>query len=359
MAGPLLGLKVLEFAGIGPAPFCAMLLADMGADVLRIDRPGATASAYDVTRRGRQSIVLNLRDESEIDTALKLVSAADILIEGFRPGVMERLGVGPQPCLALNPRLVYGRMTGWGQSGPLAHAAGHDINYVAISGALHAIGRPGQPPVPPLNFVGDYGGGAMMLATGILAALHEVRRSGYGQVVDAAMSDGAALLSAHMYGATASGKWLNERGGNVIDGGAHFYDTYACADGKFVAIGAIEPQFYALLRQLCGLDDPAFDEQLDRSRWPQLKRRLAEVFSTRTRDEWVRLLEGSDACFAPVLDWHEAPNHPHNAARDTFITVDGVTQPAPAPRFSATPSAMPTPSRAIAVDEALRQWSAP
>jgi alpha-methylacyl-CoA racemase len=359
MAGPLEGLKVLEFAGIGPAPFCAMLLADMGADVLRIDRPGATASAHDVTRRGRQSIVLNLRDESAIDTALKLVSAADILIEGFRPGVMERLGVGPQPCLALNPRLVYGRMTGWGQSGPLAHAAGHDINYVAISGALHAIGRPGQPPVPPLNFVGDYGGGAMMLATGILAALHEIRRSGYGQVVDAAMSDGAALLSAHMYGATAAGKWVNERGGNVIDGGAHFYDTYACADGKYVAIGAIEPQFYALLRQLCGLDDPAFDAQMDRAQWPQLKRRLAEVFSTRTRDEWVRLLEGSDACFAPVLDWHEAPAHPHNAARDTFITVDGVTQPAPAPRFSATPSAMPTPCRAIAIDEALRQWSAP
>ena len=358
MTGPLQGLKVLEFLGIGPAPFCAMLLADMGADVLRIERPGTAPAPHDVTRRGRTSIELDLRQEGASEQVLGLVAKADILIEGFRPRVMERLGVGPEPCLTRRPALVYGRMTGWGQTGPLSHAAGHDINYLAISGALHAIGRPGQPPVPPLNFVGDYGGGAMLLATGILAALHEVRRSGRGQVVDAAMSDGAALLSAHMYGSVSTGRWINERGANVIDGGAHFYDTYECADGKYVAIGAIEPAFYALLRERCGLQDECFDAQMDRAQWPQLKRRFAELFRSRTRAEWVSLLEGTDACFAPVLDWHEAPRHPHNAARGTFMELGGVVQPAPAPRFSATPCAVPRQSNSTSVEEAMRQWEA-
>lgn len=354
--GPLHGLRVVEFAGIGPAPFCAMLMADMGADVLRIARPGATPDRFDVPTRNRRCIELNLREAGAPAVALDFVARADMLIEGFRPGVMERLGLGPDISLARNPRLVYGRMTGWGQTGPLAHAAGHDINYVAISGALHAIGREGEPPVPALNYVGDYGGGAMMLATGMLAALHEARQSGRGQVVDAAMTDGAALLSAHMYGATASGRWINERGRNVIDGGAHFYDTYRCADGKYVAVGAIEPQFYALLLQRCGIDDPSFARQLDRAQWPELKRRLQALFLTRTRDAWAALLEGTDACFAPVLDWLEAPRHAHNVARDTFVAVDGVVQPAPAPRFSRTPSAVPVTMAASTVDAEARRW---
>ncbi len=360
MTGPLAGLKVIEMAGLGPAPFCAMLLADMGAQVLRITRPGTPpAAAADVTARGRPSLPLDLRQPEGTATALALAERADVLIEGFRPGVMERLGLGPDTCLARNPRLVYGRMTGWGQHGPLAQAAGHDINYIAISGALHAIGRAHDGPVPPLNYVGDFGGGAMLLAFGVLSALYETQRSGQGQVIDAAMTDGTALLSAMMYGFKAEGRWSNHRGENLLDGGAPFYDTYACADGKYVAIGAIEPQFYATLRELCGIHDTAFDAQMDTARWPLQKLRMADVFRTRTRDEWCALLEGSDACFAPVLDWDEAPRHPHNLARETFVTQDGVVQPAPAPRFSRTPASPPQRSVAREPHDLLREWGLP
>ncbi len=358
MAGPLADLKVVEMAGIGPAPFCAMLLADLGADVVRITRPGARVEPRDVTTRSRRALALDLRDAAGVAAAQQLVDRADILIEGFRPGVMERLGLGPDECLQRNARLVYGRMTGWGQHGPLAQAAGHDINYIAISGALHAIGRAGEAPVPPLNYVGDFGGGGMLLMVGVLAALHEARRSGQGQVVDAAMTDGAALLSAFMYGFKAAGRWSNQRGENMLDGGAHFYDTYACADGKYIAIGAIEPQFYAELRERCGIQDPVFDAQMDPARWPLLKLKLADVFRTRTRDEWCALLEGSDACFAPVLDWDEAPQHAHNRARETFVETGGVVQPAPAPRFSRTPPVRPTVPVSATLDEVLGSWGA-
>lgn len=363
MAGPLAGLKVVEMVGLGPAPFCAMMLADMGAEVIRIDRKrAADASAaddrFDILARGRRSLAIDLKQPDAAATVLQLVDQTDILIEGFRPGVMERLGLGPDVCMARNPRLVYGRMTGWGQHGPLAQAAGHDINYVALSGALHAIGPAGEAPVVPLNYVGDFGGGAMMLAFGVLCALTEARTSCKGQVVDTAMTDGAALLSAMMYGMKAAGTWSNQRGENLLDGGAHFYGTYACADGKYVAIGSIEPQFYARLIALCGIDDPAFEAQNDMHGWPMLKYRLADVFKTRTRAEWCVLMEGSEVCFAPVLDWDEAPAHPHNRARETFITVDGVVQPAPAPRFSRSTTATPTPPSANGADSVaiLRGW---
>lgn len=360
MAGPLSGLKVVEMAGIGPGPFCAMVLADLGADVIRVARPGAALTPYDVLARGRTMLHLDLRDPESVQQVLALVERADALIEGYRPGVMERLGLGPDVCLARQPRLVYGRMTGWGQHGPLSHAAGHDINYIAISGALHAIGRSGAAPVPPLNYVGDFGGGAMLLAVGVLSALLETSRSGCGQVVDAAMTDGAALMSALMYGMKAAGQWNNQRGENLLDGGAFFYDTYACADGRFVAVGAIEPQFYALLRERCGIaDDPAFDAQMDRDAWPLLKLRLAEVFRTRTRDEWCQLLEGCDACFSPVLDWDEAPQHPHNQARQTFFELEGVLQPAPAPRFARTPAATPVRSHSATPETVLARWAPP
>ena len=355
MPGPLAGLKVIEMVGLGPAPFCAMLLADQGAEVIRIDRPGAVGALglppkYDVPARGRRSLAIDLRKPGAVDAVLDLVAQADMLIEGFRPGVMERLGLGPDVCLARQPRLVYGRMTGWGQSGPLAHAAGHDINYIALSGVLHAIGRAGEAPVPPLNYVGDYGGGAMMLAFGVLAALFEAQRSGRGQVVDAAMTDGAALLSAMFWGLKAAGAWNNERGANLLDSGTHFYDTYRCADGRYVAVGAIEPQFHAELLQRLGLDVAEFKRALDPSRWPAYKARLAAVFATRTRDEWCALLEGTDACFAPVLDWDEAPRHPHNVARGTFVEIDGIVQPAPAPRFSRTRADTPPPPSAPGAD---------
>ena len=338
MTGPLAGLKVLEMAGLGPAPFCAMMLADMGADVVRIERPGAasvtgTTGAFDVLSRNRRVLTLNLKDGAALESVLAMVERADILIEGFRPGVMERLGLGPEPCLSRRPSLIYGRMTGWGQTGPLSHAAGHDINYIALSGALHAIGRPGEAPVVPLNYVGDFGGGAMMLAFGILCALHHARLTGQGQVVDAAMTDGAALLSAMMYGMHAAGVWNNRRGENMLDGGAHFYGTYPCADGKYVSIGAIEPQFYKLLLEKAGMADAAFFDQNTTQHWPQLKERLAQIFLTKTRADWCALLEGSDACFAPVLDMAEAPAHPHNLARATFTDRHGYTEPNPAPRF--------------------------
>ncbi|KVK75917.1 carnitine dehydratase [Burkholderia cepacia] len=357
MAGPLAGLKVVEFAGIGPGPFCAMVLGDLGADVVRIARPGQSPDARDVTTRNRRTVQLDLRAAGAREQVMSLIGAADCLIEGFRPGVMERLGLGPQDCLEVNPRLIYGRMTGWGQHGPLSQAAGHDINYIAICGALNAIGRPDEAPPPPLNYVGDFGGGGMLLAVGLLAALLEAKDSGKGQVVDAAMTDGTALLSAFLYGLRAMGQWGNQRGENLLDGGAHFYDTYACADGRFIAIGAIEPQFYAELRELCGLDDPLFDEQLDVARWPLLKLRLANVFRTRTRQEWCELLEGTDACFAPVLDWDEALEHPHNVARETYLTVGGVVQPAPAPRFSRTINGTPQPTQSVSIQEALVAWS--
>jgi alpha-methylacyl-CoA racemase len=364
MSGPLQGVRVVEMAGIGPGPFCAMMLADMGADVVRIDRPGAGNPAgsgrFDVNGRGKRTLALDLKDPAAIEQVLALVAGADALVEGYRPGVMERLGLGPDICLQRNTRLVYGRMTGWGQTGPLAQAAGHDLNYIAITGMLGAMGRPGRPPDPPLNLVGDYGGGAMMLAFGIACGLVEARRSGRGQVIDAAMSDGAALLGAMLWGMKASGAWSAQRGANLIDGSAPFYDCYACADGKYIAVGSIEPQFYALLLDKLGLaGDPGFMPQRDRSRWPEMKSRIAALFAERTRAQWCALMEGSDVCFAPVLDMDEAPDHPHNVARGSFVQIDGVTQPAPAPRFSRTvPEIRHAPSRGATRAEAvLAEWA--
>lgn len=352
MAGPLAGLRVIEMVGLGPCPFAAMMLADMGAEVIRIDRKSTgggpfpmLGTKYDVMARNRKSLALDLKHPQAREVLLALVDKADVLIEGFRPGVMERLGFGPAECHARNPKLVYGRVTGWGQDGPLAQAAGHDINYIALTGMLHAMGRADGPPAPPLNLVGDFGGGAMMLAFGVVCAVLEARQSGKGQVVDAAMTDGAALLGAMMYGLRAFGMWSGRRESNLLDGGAPFYDTYACADGKFIAIGAIEPQFYEHLLALAGADDPAFKKQWSQRDWPGLKSRFAALFRTRTRDEWCALLEGTEACFAPVLDMAEAPQHPHNRERGTFTDVEGVTQPAPAPRFSRTaPDAVSPPS---------------
>ena len=357
MTGPLTGLKVVEMAGLGPAPFCGMLLADMGAEVLSIARPEKTAADnanFDVFSRGKQALHADLRDAASLAAVLEIIAKSDALIEGFRPGVMERLGLGPDVCLALNPRLVYGRMTGWGQTGPLAHAAGHDINYIALSGALHAIGPRGEKPSVPLNYIGDFGGGGMLLGFGLVCALLEAKTSGLGQVVDAAMTDGAALLSTMMYGMHAQKMWSNQRGENLLDGGAHFYDTYSCADGKHIAIGAIEPQFYALLMKLLDITDAAFAAQMNPAAWPILKARLAALFATRKRSAWCELLEGTDACFAPVLDWDEAPQHAHNVARGTFLKVDGVIQPAPAPRFSR--SAVSLRSDARTAEKLLCDW---
>jgi alpha-methylacyl-CoA racemase len=341
--GPLAGFKIVEMAGIGPAPFCAMMLSDMGAEVIRVDR---THRANDVeflskgrqgaTMRGRRTLAIDLKQAGAAEAMLGIIEHADALIEGFRPGVMERLGLGPAICLKRNPKLVYGRVTGWGQEGPLAQAPGHDINYIAITGALSCIGRAGEAPVPPLNLVGDFGGGGMLLAFGIVCALLEARSSGRGQVIDAAMVDGAALLMANIFSRKAAGVWFNERGKNALDGGAHWYGVYECADGKYVSIGAIEPQFYAALLDKCGIDDPALRSQWQREAWPPLREKLARIFSTKTRAEWCTLLEGSDACFAPVLDMDEAPGHAQNQARSTFVEVDGVAEPAPAPRFSRT-----------------------
>lgn len=343
MSGPLAGLKVVELAAIGPVPFAGMMLSDMGARVTRVDRipaPGGGPSFYSTfDHRGRESIALDLKKPAAVETTLRLIEQADVLLEGFRPGVTEKLGLGPDVCLARNPALVYSRMTGWGQTGPLSRAAGHDLNYIALTGALHAMGSPDRPPTPPLNLVGDYGGGAMMLLVGVLAALVERQRSGKGQVIDAAMTDGAAMLMSIFYAMRAQGSWSDPRASNQLDGGAHYYSVYECADGQFVSIGSLEPQFYRLLLQKCGLeDDPAFRAQLDARQWPQLRERLAAVFRQRTRDEWCALMEGTDVCFAPVLSMSEAPQHPHNRARGTFIEVDGKMQVAPSPRFSRTPS---------------------
>src|SRR5579863_5028228 len=357
--GPLSGLRVVEFAGIGPGPFCGMLLSDLGADVVRIDRIGGRGGAKtDITSRGRRSVALDLKDPAAVETCLKLMEKADAVFEGFRPGVMERLGLGPDVALKRNPRLVYGRMTGWGQFGPYAQAAGHDINYISIVGALHAIGTADKP-VPPLNLVGDFGGGALYLAFGLLAGVVHARASGQGQVIDCAMTDGAASLMSMFYGMKASGAWSDQRKSNLLDGGAQFYDTYECACGKWISVGSIEPQFYALLLEKSGLGaDPAFQAQMDRGQWPALKAKVAAAFKTKTRDEWCGIMEATDVCFGPVLDLAEAPQHPHNVARQTFVEVEGVTQPAPAPRFSATPGAVQRPPPAIGAHnaEVLAEW---
>jgi len=337
--GPLSGIKVIEIAGIGPGPFCGMMLSDMGAEVIRIERPGKKRFPdleRDVLARGRRSVVVDLRHPEGPGVVIRLCERVDAIFEGFRPGVAERLGIGPQECMARNPRLVYGRMTGWGQDGPLAHAAGHDINYISLSGALHAIGRQGERPVPPLNLVGDFGGGGMLLAFGIVCGLLEAANSGRGQVIDAAMVDGSAALMAASFTMLSNGLFPEQRGTGLLDGGAHFYDTYETKDGQWISIGAIEPQFYAELIRKMGLPDKNFAPQMDSAKWPELKKELAKVFKSKTREEWCAIMEGSDACFAPVLSITEAPMHPHNRARKTFVTVDGVVQPAPAPRFSRT-----------------------
>lgn len=361
--GPLTGFTIVEIGGIGPGPMCAMLLADLGATVLRVDRadavgkPGNAEPRCNILHRGRKSLALDLKKPEGVATALRLIERADALIEGYRPGVMERLGLGPDVCLARNPRLVYGRMTGWGQDGPLAQAAGHDINYIALTGALHAIG-PKERPVPPLNLVGDFGGGSLYLALGILSGLLETSRSGKGQVIDAAMVDGAASLLGIFYGWLASGYHTTEREANRLDGGWHNYGVYETKDGKFICVGSNEPQFYAKLLERLGLAGETLPDQQDRTQWPAMRARFAAIFKTKTRDAWCRHMEGADACFAPVLSLAEAPTHPHNAARKTFVEVEGVVQPAPAPRFSRTPGAI---QRIAALpgehsEEVLAEW---
>ncbi|HBK13203.1 MAG TPA: carnitine dehydratase [Gammaproteobacteria bacterium] len=345
--GPLTGLRVVELQGIGPGPFCGMMLADMGAEIIRVDRSAAVGSgarSADVLARGRKSIAVDLKNPQGVETVLKLVETADVLLEGFRPGVTERLGLGPDVCLERNPKLVYGRMTGWGQTGTMAHAAGHDINYISLSGVLHAIGEPGSRPTPPLNLVGDFGGGGMLLAFGIVAALYERGVSGKGQVIDAAMTDGSALLMNSIFGLMGQGVWNQNRGSNLLDGGAHFYGTYETKDGRFVSIGSIEPQFYALLLEKTGLDqDPDLAKQMSRDDWPKLREKLAAVLATKTRDEWDEIMLGTDICYAPILNFDEAVAHPHNQARNTFVASADIVQAAPAPRFSRTEPELPEP----------------
>ena len=362
--GVLSGYKVVEFAGIGPAPMCAMLLSDMGAEVLRLDRAEdadlgvPTDAKFNLLGRGRRSVAIDLKKPEGTEAALKLIEQADALIEGFRPGVMERLGLSPEVCMARNPRLVFGRMTGWGQEGPLADAVGHDINYIALIGALHSIGRKGEAPVPPLNLVGDFGGGGVFLALGVVSALLETQKSGKGQVIDVAMIDGAASLMAGIYGLRAAGKWTDNRGENILDTGAHYYNVYETSDGQYLSIGSIEAKFYAELLRLTGLEREELPHQNNRAEWPSLTEKLAAIFKTRTLAEWNELLEGSDICYAPVLNMADAPNHPHNQERGTFVEVEGVPQPAPAPRFSRTPSAIQRPpaSPGEHTEEALRDW---
>ena len=362
--GPLAGFRIVELAGIGPGPMCAMMLSDMGADVVRVDRVADSGLGmkrdprYDLLNRGRRSVAVDMKTEAGREAVLRLAGAADGLIEGFRPGVTERLGIGPDECLARNPRLVYGRMTGWGQEGPVAHAAGHDINYIALTGALHAVGSRGGPPVPALNLIGDFGGGGLYLAFGMVCGLLEAQRSGKGQVVDSAMTDGSASLMTMVYGMFAAGAWEDERGQNAVDGGSHFYTVYETRDGKYVSIGSIEDKFYAELLERTGVDPASLPEQFDRGEWAGVTERFAAIFRTKTRDEWCAIMEGSDVCFAPVLSLAEAPAHPHNRARETFVEVDGVVQPAPAPRFSRTAPAIQRPParRGEHTGEALADW---
>ncbi len=377
--GPLAGVKILEIAALGPAPFAAMMLSDMGAEVLRVDRADGAqalqlaladrgedgesggAPSLDFLSRGRRSVGLDLKSPEGVELLLNLVEAADVLIEGFRPGVMERLGASPEVCLARNPKLIFGRMTGWGQEGPLARAAGHDINYIALAGALEPIGRRGEKPMPPLNLVGDFGGGGMLLAYGIACALIERASSGKGQVIDAAMVDGAAVLMTLFHGAQQSGWWKPERGTNLLDGGAHFYDTYETSDGKYISIGAIESKFYAELIAKLGLEAEDPGDQMDRSRWGEQNERFTTLFKTKTREEWCEILEGTDACFAPVLSLTEASEHPHLRERGTFVEVAGAVQPGPAPRFSRTPCRIsgPPPHVGQHTNEALADWGIP
>ncbi len=365
MSGPLEGVRVVELAGIGPSPFTCMMLADAGAEVVRLERPPSTPAGpgphWDVLNRNRRSVGIDLKHPDAAALVLDLVERADVLIEGFRPGVAERLGLGPEDCWARNAALVYGRMTGWGQDGPLADSAGHDIDYIALSGALWNIGRHGERPVAPLNLVGDFGGGGMLLAFGVLAALVEARASGRGQVVDAAMTDGSAALMTMIYSFRELGWWKEERGINILDSGAHFYEVYETSDERYFAVGAIEPKFYAELLKGLGLDGADLPDQNDRERWPEMKARFADIFATKTRDEWAAVFEGTDACAAPVLSPWEADRHPHNMARGTFVEVEGIVQPAPAPRFSRTPGAVRKPPSHPGADttEALSDWGVP
>ena len=358
--GPLTGIKVIEMAAIGPVPFCAMMLSDMGAEVIRIDRLSqkGSGSSANVLYRGRKSVAFDLKNSIALDSTLRLSDQADVILEGFRPGVMERLGLGPEACLERNPKLIYGRMTGWGQSGPLSHAAGHDINYISIAGALGSMGYADRPPAPPLNLIGDFGGGAMYLLAGILAAIVERNSSGKGQVVDAAMTDGTASLLSPFYGLMAMGMWSTERYSNRLDGGAFYYGSYECSDGKYISLGSLEPQFYALLLEKCGITDETFKEQSDQEAWPIKREKMEALFKTKTQQEWCGILEGTDVCFAPVLNLKEAPDHPHNKTRQTFVKVQGVTQPAPAPRFSRTQGKIQSPAALTGenTEEVLSDW---
>lgn len=360
--GPLEGIRLVEFAGIGPGPFCAMMLSDMGADIIRVDRkptsPDRGHARFNILNRGRPSIGLDLKSPEGKEAALKLIEQADGLFEGFRPKVMERLGLGPDVCLERNPKLVFGRMTGWGQDGPLAVAAGHDINYISLTGALHAIGPKEGKPSPPLNLIGDFGGGGMLLAFGMVCALLEAQKSGKGQVVDAAMVDGAAALMASVYGSWNAGSWKDQRGSNMLDGGAPFYDAYETADGKYISVGSLEPQFYALLLKHAGITDPEFEAQNDRSKWPGCKEKMTAVFKTKTRDEWCEIMLGTDICFAPVLTLEEAVEYEHNVERKSFVVIDGVIHPAPAPRFSRTSPEIqgPPPAQGEQTEPALEAW---
>ncbi len=359
--GPLTGIRVVEMAGIGPGPFTAMMLSDLGAEVIRVDRLShkGTGHRANVLNRGRKSIAVDLKNPRGVETTLRLIEQADVVLEGFRPGVMERLGLGPEKCLSVNPRLIFGRMTGWGQTGPLSQAAGHDINYISIAGALGAMGYADRPPAPPLNLVGDFGGGAMYLLTGILAALVERATSGQGQIIDAAMTDGTASLLSPFFGLMAMNMWTTDRFSNRLDGGAFYYGSYECSDGKYISIGSLEPQFYALLLEKAEITDPEFQEQLDEAAWPAKREKLNQLFKTRTRQQWRDIMEGTDVCFAPVLDLKEAPAHPHNIERKTFVELDGVVQPAPAPRFSRTQGEIQGPA-AMAGEhtrEVLSAWN--
>jgi len=365
--GPLEGIRIVELAGIGPGPFCAMLLSDMGAEVIRVDRAAMVGqdtdrdgndSRFNLLARGRRNIAVDLKNPAAVDATLRLIDQADALLEGFRPGVMERLGLGPELCLAHNPKLVYGRMTGWGQDGPIAHIAAHDINYIALSGVLHSIGEAGGPPVPPLNLVGDFGGGALYLAMGVLAGIISARATGKGQVIDCSMVEGSASLMMMMYGSLASGAWKEERGQNRTDGGAHYYQVYETNDGEYVSIGAIEPQFYALLLKHTGLEGEELPPQTDRAHWPEMQERLKRIFKSKTRAEWVEIMQQTDICFAPVLRMSEAIEHPHNRHRDSFVEVGGIAQPAPAPRFTGTPTRVQRPPARVGehTDAVLRDW---